>query len=96
LRKAVGARRNDIMIQFLAESVTVTLFGGIIGIIIGALISTLVALIARYLGYDWDLVVSPSSITMGFTVAFFVGLIFGIYPAGRAAKLNSIEALRYE
>ena len=92
----MGAKRNDIMIQFLAESVTVTLFGGVIGIIIGSLISALVAVIARYLGYNWDLVVSPSSIMMGFGVAFLVGLVFGSYPASRAAKLNSIEALRYE
>jgi putative ABC transport system permease protein len=84
------------MIQFLAESVTVTLAGGVVGIIIGSLISALVAVVARYLGYDWDLVVSPLSIFMGFGVAFAVGLIFGIYPATRAAKLNSIEALRWE
>lgn len=96
LRKAVGARRRDVMIQFLAESVTITLFGGVIGIIIGGLVSALVAVIARYLGYNWDLVVSPSSVFMGFIVAFVVGLVFGIYPANRAAKLNSIEALRYE
>lgn len=96
LRKAVGARPKDIMIQFLAESVTVTLAGGVIGIIAGSLISALVAIVARYLGYDWDLVVSPLSIFMGFGVAFAVGLIFGIYPARRAAKLNSIEALRWE
>ena len=96
LRKAVGAKRRDIMIQFLAESITVTLFGGIIGIIIGSAVSWLVAIIANYLGYDWDLLVSPASILMGFGVAFLVGLVFGIYPAQRAAKLNSIEALRYE
>ncbi|MFA5021065.1 MAG: ABC transporter permease [Patescibacteria group bacterium] len=96
LRKAVGAKRNDIMIQFLAESVMVTLVGGVVGIIIGSLISFLIAAIARYLGYDWDLVVSLTSILMGFGVAFLVGLVFGLYPAGRAAKLNSIEALRYE
>ncbi len=96
LRKAVGAKRRDIVIQFLAESITVTLFGGIIGIVIGSAVSWLVAIIANYLGYDWDLLVSPASILMGFGVAFLVGLVFGIYPAQRAAKLNSIEALRYE
>ncbi len=96
LRKAVGAKRRDIMIQFLAESITLTLFGGIVGIIIGSLVSMLVAVIANYLGYDWDLVVSPLSIFMGFAVAVLVGVVFGIYPAQRAAKLNSIEALRYE
>jgi len=96
LRQAVGARRLDIMIQFLAESVTVTLLGGIIGIAIGAFISFLVAAIARYLGYNWDLIISPLSIALGFGVAFVVGLVFGIYPASKAAKFNSIEALRYE
>jgi len=96
LRKAVGAKKKDIMIQFLAESITLTMVGGIIGIIAGAGISLLVALIARYLGYNWDLVVSPLSIFMGFVVALAVGVVFGIYPASKAAKLNSIEALRYE
>lgn len=96
LRKAVGAKRRDLMIQFLGESVTITLVGGIIGIIIGSLISFLVAVTARYLGYDWDLVISPFSVFAGFFVALAVGIIFGIYPAGRAAKFNPIEALRYE
>ncbi|MFA6526174.1 MAG: ABC transporter permease [Candidatus Buchananbacteria bacterium] len=96
LRKAVGAKREDILIQFLAESVTITLAGGIIGIIIGLIVSALIAVIARYLGYNWDLVVSPFSALLGFGVALAVGLIFGIYPANKAAKLNSIEALRYE
>jgi putative ABC transport system permease protein len=96
LRKAVGAKRKDLMIQFLGESVTITLVGGILGIIIGSLISFLVAFTARYLGYDWDLVISPFSVLAGFIVAFVVGIVFGIYPAGRAAKFNPIEALRYE
>lgn len=96
LRKAVGARRQDIMIQFLAESITVTVASGLVGIILGALVSALVAVIARYLGYNWDLVISPFSILLGFGTAFAVGLIFGLYPAGKAAKYNSIEALRYE
>lgn len=96
LRKAVGAKRGDIMIQFLAESIALTLFGGIVGIIIGSIVSFLIALIARYLGYDWDLVVSPFSILLGFGVSFIVGIVFGIYPAQKASQLNSIEALRYE
>lgn len=96
LRKAVGAKKKDIMIQFLAESITLTMVGGIIGIIVGSLISFLVAIIAKYLGYNWDLVVSPLSIFMGFAVALIVGVVFGLYPASKAAKLNSIEALRYE
>lgn len=96
LRKAVGAKKKDIMIQFLAESVMLTMVGGIIGIIIGSVISLIVAVVAQYLGYNWDLVVSPLSIIMGFAVALIVGVVFGLYPASKAAKLNSIEALRYE
>jgi putative ABC transport system permease protein len=64
--------------------------------IIGSVISALVAVIARYLGYNWDLVVSPFSIILGLGVAFTVGIVFGIYPARKASQLNSIEALRYE
>ena len=96
LRKALGAKNADIMTQFLAESVAVTLLGGIIGMVIGSLISYLIAVVARYLGYDWDLVIAPSSIILGLAVTLFVGIVFGIYPAQRAAKLNAIEALRYE
>jgi putative ABC transport system permease protein len=96
LRKALGAKSSDIMTQFIFESVAITLTGGIVGIIIGIIISFIIALVARYLGYQWDLIVSPLSIIVGCGVAFAVGLIFGIYPASRAAKLNPIEALRYE
>ncbi|HQL52563.1 MAG TPA: ABC transporter permease [Candidatus Magasanikbacteria bacterium] len=96
LRKAVGAKSKDIIFQFLIEAVVITFFAGIIGIILGVLISILVAKIAQYLGYQWDLVISLQSILLGCGVSIGIGLIFGIFPARRASKLNAIESLRYE
>ena len=96
LRKAVGASRSHIMIQFILETMAITLVGGLIGIILGGLVSAVVSLVANYLGYKWDLVVSLNSIWLGTGVAAVIGLIFGLYPARRAAKLDPIEALRYE
>lgn len=96
LRKAVGARRSHIIIQFVLETMAITLIGGIIGIILGFMISAIIALTANYLGYNWDFVISLSSIVLGTGVAAIIGLVFGIYPAQKAAKLDPIEALRYE
>ena len=96
LRKAVGAKNNNIMSQFLIESVIITLFGGIIGIAIGVAFSILVAYVARALGYNWDLVISPFAIILATSISIIVGLVFGLYPASRASKLNPIEALHYE
>ncbi len=96
LRKAIGARKGDIILQFLLESMSITILGGIVGIAIGAAVSFLVAVIARYLGYNWDYVVTPSSAIIGIGVAVLIGFIFGIYPAQKASKLDPIEALRYE
>ncbi|MFA5076705.1 MAG: ABC transporter permease [Patescibacteria group bacterium] len=96
LRKALGAKRNDLLIQFLLESVILTLSGGVFGILIGSGISALVAGVASYLGYNWDLVISPFSIILACSVCILIGLGFGYYPAQRAAKLDPITALRYE
>lgn len=96
LRKAVGARKRQILLQFLTETVFITLLGGIIGIILGVIISMIIAKVAQSMGYDWDLVISIFSIILGATVSIIVGLIFGIIPARRASNLNPIEALRYE
>ncbi|MFA7653524.1 MAG: ABC transporter permease [Candidatus Magasanikbacteria bacterium] len=96
LRKAVGAKNKNITSQFLVESIMITSIGGVIGIILGILISYTVAKVAQGMGYSWDFSVSFSSIVMGVLVSVGVGLIFGISPAKRAAKLDPIEALRYE
>jgi len=96
LRKAVGATNSAIARQFLTEAGTLTFFGGVIGIIIGTLISYLITLLMHSLGYDWAFVVSFWSILLAVGVSVLTGVVFGLYPALKAAKLNPIEALRYE
>lgn len=96
LRKAVGAKNYHITLQFLLETVTITFFSGIIGIILGLIISFLVALVAQSMGFKWDLVISIPSIIVASFVSISVGIIFGLSPAKKASKLNPIEALRYE
>lgn len=96
LRKAVGATNLAIMRQFLLEAGVLTFLGGVIGIIIGTIISYLLYLLMNYLGYDWAFVVSISSILLAIGVSILTGVIFGLYPALKASKLNPIEALRYE
>ena len=96
LRKAVGASNKNIRSQFLMEAVTITLAGGIIGIIIGSLVSLLIYVGAKVLGYDWNLEVSISSILLALSVSVAVGLTFGLYPAYKASRLEPIEALRHE
>ncbi len=96
LRKAIGAKRKDIILQFLVETGMVTFIGGLIGIILGVAFAVLVAFIAQSMGYQWDLVVTPGSIILGCVVSISIGLIFGINPARRASELNPMEALRYE
>jgi putative ABC transport system permease protein len=96
LRKAIGAKNSAIMFQFLIESVVVTLLGGIVGILGGVLVALLAALVIQKLGYNWPFIVTLSSILVAVGISFLVGVFFGIYPARKAAKLNVVEALRYE
>lgn len=92
IRKAIGARRADIRLQFLLEAVALTLVGGTIGILIGAIVSTLVRTfvpsVPASLSYLW--------VAIGFTISVSVGLFFGYYPANLAANLDPIVCLRYE
>ncbi|MFA5830044.1 MAG: ABC transporter permease [Candidatus Gracilibacteria bacterium] len=91
LRKAIGAKKNDISIQFLAESIMLTFLGGMIGVFLGWLISFAVSVFANI-----PTSVSLSSVLLAFGVSAGIGIVFGYYPARRAAGLNPIEALRYE
>ncbi len=91
LRKAVGIRRRSIRLQFLVESIVLTLFGGIIGIVLGWAASLL---ISHFAGLSTT--ISLSAIFLAFGVSAGVGIVFGYYPAERAARLSPIEALRYE
>ena len=96
LRKAVGATNIAIMRQFLLEAGTLTFLGGIVGIVIGTIISYTISLVMNYLGYDWAFVISITSVLLSISVSILTGVVFGLYPALKASKLNPIEALRYE
>lgn len=96
LRKATGATNGAIMRQFLLEAGTLTFFGGVIGIIFGVITSYILALLMHYLGYDWAFVVSFGSVALAIGVSILTGVIFGLYPALKASRLNPIDALRYE
>ena len=92
IRKAIGARRWDILMQFLIESVVMSATGGTIGVIIGLLTAFLFGIAQTSI----QLVVTPLSVIVAITFSAAVGIFFGFYPARRAAKLDPIEALRYE
>ncbi len=97
IRKAIGARRSDILLQFLIESMFLSGFGGLFGIVVGAGLSAYLATIASRISSSFPPpVVSIPSVLLAFGVSVGIGLFFGIYPANRAAALKPIEALRYE
>ena len=91
VRKALGATRRDILWQFLTEAMTLTGVGGIIGILIGALVAFLINAFSPF-----PAVVQPTWVIVAFSTSMAVGLTFGLWPAAKAAKLDPIEALRYE
>lgn len=96
LRKALGAKKYNILQEFLIESVLVTLLGGLIGIIFGAFLSWILTIIAVSSGLTWTFIVPLYAIGIGFGVSAIIGIGFGVLPALGAAKLDPIEALRHE
>lgn len=96
LRKAVGALPKNILKQFLIEAALLTVIAGIIGLVVGAGIAAAVAAVANYLGYSWKFVISLFSVLLSVAVSSAIGLAFGYLPAKKAARMDPIEALRYE
>lgn len=96
LRKALGARKGDILVQFLAESSLLSLVGGVVGIILGWLISAVVGQIAASSGTPINPAIGLDIVLLATLFSTAVGLFFGLYPASRAANLEPVEALRYE
>jgi putative ABC transport system permease protein len=91
LRMSIGARGKDIMMQFLMEAVLISITGGIIGVFVGFLSTQIVTLTLK-----WPTIISESSVLLSFVVCAMTGIFFGYYPAQKAARLDPIEALRYE
>ncbi len=91
IRMAIGARGRHVLLQFLFEAVTLSLFGGLIGVLLGVGVARGFAKFA-----NWPMVVNPNSVVIAFAVSVTVGVFFGFYPARKASRLDPIDALRYE
>ena len=97
LRKALGAKRRDILIQFLIESIVLSICGGLIGILIGSSLASISGLvISKLMDASWPAVVSIQAALIAFSVSALIGIFFGLYPANKAAGLTPTEALRHE
>jgi putative ABC transport system permease protein len=92
VRKAIGATRKNILLQFTIEAVTLCMVGGLLGILVGALLTLILHFAVSFLHAS----LSPTWVLVSFVVSFAIGLMFGIYPAWKAASMDPIEALRYE
>jgi putative ABC transport system permease protein len=91
VRRAIGARQKDVVRQFLIETTIISLTGGVAGILLGVGLSQLIGLLA-----GWSTIVTTSSIVLAFGVSVFIGIVFGLYPAVRASRLDPVKALHYE
>ena len=91
IRRAIGAKRRDVIRQFLIETTIISLAGGVLGVVVGVALSRLIGYLA-----GWSTIVTTSSIVLAFFVSVTIGLVFGLYPAVRAASLDPVQALHYE
>ncbi|HET9754995.1 MAG TPA: FtsX-like permease family protein, partial [Candidatus Limnocylindrales bacterium] len=91
IRKAIGARALDILAQFLVEALTLSLLGGLLGVALGLVVSALIAQVA-----GWSFAFNPSTLIAAVMSSLLVGVVFGVWPARQAARLDPITALRYE
>lgn len=96
LRRSVGAKREDILWQFLLEASILTFLGGLLGVIIGALVAFLIYYVAISFGINWSYAVSPLSVILSLLFSALIGTFFGVYPAQKAANMDPINALRQE
>jgi putative ABC transport system permease protein len=91
IRRAIGARARDVLLQFLVEALTLSMVGGLIGLVLGFAASGMLTWVL-----EWPTAVSASAVALAFGIAAAVGIFFGFYPARRASQLTPIDALRHE